>query len=201
MAYAPLVHEFDRGQETRMDIWSRLLKDNIIFLGSEIDDNVANHIAAQLLFLEASDPDKEISVYINSPGGSVTAGLAIFDTMRFIRNDVTTICIGQAASMAAVLLAAGTKGKRLALPHSRVMIHQPLGGVGGQASDIEIQAREILRFKALLNGILADACDKDVATVERDSDRDFILTAADACEYGIIDRVVDARKTAAAVTD
>ncbi len=200
MAYAPSVIEFDRGQERAMDIWTRLLKDNIIFLGSEINDNVANHIAAQLLFLEASDPDKEISIYINSPGGSVTAGLAIFDTMKFIRNEVTTICIGQAASMAAVLLAAGTKGKRLALPHSRVMIHQPLGGVGGQASDIEIQAREILRFKTLLNGILAEACDKDVEQIERDSDRDFILTAAEALKYGIIDRVVDGRKKTAAVT-
>lgn len=201
MAYAPSVIEFDRGQERAMDIWTRLLKDNIIFLGSEINDNVANHVAAQLLFLEANDPDKEISIYINSPGGSVTAGLAIFDTMRFIKNDVTTICIGQAASMAAVLLAAGTKGKRLALPHSRVMIHQPLGGVGGQASDIEIQAREILRFKTLLNGILAEACDKDISQIEIDSDRDFILTAAQALKYGIIDRVVDGRKTAAAVAD
>ena len=201
MAYAPAVIEFDRGRETSMDIWTRLLKDNIIFLGSEINDNVANHIAAQLLFLEANDPDKEISIYINSPGGSVTAGLAIFDTMRFIRNDVTTICIGQAASMAAVLLAAGTKGKRMALPNSRVMIHQPLGGVGGQASDIEIQAREILRFKTLLNEILAEACDKDIEQIEKDSDRDFIMTAAEALQYGIIDRVVDARKATAAVAD
>jgi ATP-dependent Clp protease protease subunit len=201
MAYAPFVHEFDRGREMQMDIWTRLLKDNIIFLGSEITDNVANHVAAQLLFLEANDPDKEISVYINSPGGSVTAGLAIYDTMGFIRNDITTICIGQAASMAAVLLAAGTKGKRMALPNSRVMIHQPLGGIGGQASDIEIQAREILRFKTLLNEILAEATEKDIEQIERDSDRDFIMTAAEARDYGIIDRVVDARKAAAAIAD
>src|SRR5688572_16540422 len=156
MTYPAHVLEFDRGRWEVYDIWTRLLKDNIIFLGSEITDHVANLIAAQMLFLEAQDPEKEISLYINSPGGNVTAGLAIFDTMRFIRNDVTTICIGQAASMAAVLLGAGTKGKRMALPNSRIMIHQPLGGVSGQASDIDIQAREILRFKALLNSIIAD---------------------------------------------
>ena len=194
MTYPAHVLEFDRGRWEVYDIWTRLLKDNIIFLGSEITDHVANLIAAQMLFLEAQDPEKEISLYINSPGGNVTAGLAIFDTMRFIRNDVTTICIGQAASMAAVLLGAGTKGKRMALPNSRIMIHQPLGGVSGQASDIDIQAREILRFKALLNNIIADCTGKSTEKVERDSDRDFILTAAMAQEYGLIDKVVDNRK-------
>ena len=194
MAYPAHVLEFDRGRWEAYDIWTRLLKDNIIFLGSEISDHVANLICAQMLFLEAQDPEKEISLYLNSPGGSVTAGLAIYDTMRFIRNEVTTICIGQAASMAAVLLAAGSKGKRLALPNSRVMIHQPLGGVSGQASDIDIQAREILRFKALLNEIVAQSCGKDPAQVEKDSDRDFIMTAQMAMEYGLIDKVVDNRK-------
>ena len=194
MAYPAHVLEFDRGRWEAYDIWTRLLKDNIIFLGSEISDHVANLIAAQMLFLEASDPEKEISLYINSPGGSVTAGLAIYDTMRFIRNDVTTICIGQAASMAAVLLAAGAKGKRLALPNSRVLIHQPLGGTSGQASDIDIAAREILRMKGLLNQIVAQNCGKAPEQVEKDSDRDFIMTASQALEYGIIDRVVDSRK-------
>lgn len=198
MAYHTMVYEFDRGRWEAFDIWSRLLKDNIVFMGREINDDVANLICAQMLFLEAQDPEKEISLYINSPGGSVTAGLAIYDTMRFIRNDITTICIGQAASMAAVLLAAGTKGKRLALPDSRVMIHQPLGGASGQASDIDIQAKEILRMKVLLNQILADQCGKPPEQVERDSDRDFIMTAGQALEYGIIDRVVDSRKKLAA---
>lgn len=194
MTYPAHVLEFDRGRWEAYDIWTRLLKDNIIFLGSEVTDHVANLICAQLLFLEAQDPEKEISLYINSPGGSVTAGLAIYDTMRFIRNDITSICIGQAASMAAVLLSAGTKGKRLALPNSRVLIHQPLGGASGQASDIDIQAREILRMKVLLNQILADNCGKTAESVERDSDRDFIMSAGQALEYGIIDRVVDSRK-------
>lgn len=201
MTYPAHVLEFDRGRWEAYDIWTRLLKDNIIFLGSEITDHVANLIAAQMLFLEANDPEKEISIYINSPGGSVTAGLAIYDTMRFIRNEITTICIGQAASMAAVLLAAGTKGKRMALPNARVMIHQPLGGVSGQASDIDIQAREILRFKKLLNAILADASSKSPEQVERDSDRDFILTAGEALDYGIIDRVVEARKAGPTLSD
>jgi len=194
MTYHTMVYEFDRGRWEQFDLFSRLLKDNIIFLGSEITDHSANVIAAQMLFLEAQDPEKEISLYINSPGGSVTAGLAIFDTMRFIRNEVTTICIGQAASMAAVLLAAGAKGKRMALPNSRIMIHQPLGGVSGQASDIDIQAREILRFKTLLNQILAESCDRPIDEVERDSDRDFIMTSGAALEYGLIDRVVETRK-------
>jgi ATP-dependent Clp protease, protease subunit len=194
MAYPTFVYEFDRGRWEQFDLWSRLLKDNIIFLGREIDDLVGNLISAQMLFLEAQDPEKEISLYINSPGGSVTAGLAILDTMRFIRNEVTTICIGQAASMAAVLLSAGTKGKRMALPNARVLIHQPLGGTSGQASDIDIAAREILRMKGLLNQILAQNCGKPPEQVERDSDRDFILTASQALEYGLIDKVVDSRK-------
>jgi ATP-dependent Clp protease protease subunit len=193
-AYPAHVLEFDRGRWEAYDIWTRLLKDNIIFLGSEISDHVANLIAAQMLFLEAQDPEKEISIYINSPGGSVTAGLAILDTMKFIRNEVTTICIGQAASMGAVLLAAGAKGKRLALPNARVLIHQPLGGASGQASDIDIAAKEILRMKQLLNAILASCCGKTPEQVERDADRDFIMTAGQALEYGLIDRVVDSRK-------
>jgi ATP-dependent Clp protease protease subunit len=201
MTYPAHVLEFDRGRWEAYDIWTRLLKDNIIFLGSEINDHVANMIAAQMLFLEANDPDKEISLYINSPGGSVTAGLAIYDTMHFIRNEITCICIGQAASMAAVLLAAGSPGRRMALPNARVMIHQPLGGVQGQASDIEIQAREILRFKGLLSKIIAQASGKDPEQVERDSDRDFIMTAAEALEYGIIDRVVEARKPGPSLSD
>lgn len=193
-AYPVQIFDFDRGRVEIMDIWSRLLKDNIIFLGKEIEEHAANFIAAEMLFLEAQDPEKEISLYIHSPGGSVTAGLAILDTMRFIRNEITTICIGQAASMAAVLLACGTKGKRLALPNARVLIHQPLGGASGQASDIDIAAKEILRMKQLLNGIIADACGKTPEQVERDADRDFIMTATQAVEYGLVDRVVDSRK-------
>jgi ATP-dependent Clp protease protease subunit len=194
MAYHTVVYEYDRGRWEQFDLFSRLLKDNIIFLGREITDDVANIICAQMLFLEAQDPDKEISVYINSPGGSVTAGLAIHDTMKFIRNDVATICVGQAASMAAVLLAAGTKGKRMALPNARILIHQPLGGTSGQASEIEIAAREILRMKQLLNHILSSNCGRSPEQVEKDSDRDFIMTAPQALEYGLIDRVFDSRK-------
>ena len=194
MAYPAHVLEFDRGRWEAYDIWTRLLKDNIIFLGSEINDHVANLICAQMLFLEAQDPEKEISIYINSPGGSVTAGLAIYDTMRFVRNDIATMCIGQAASMAAVLLCAGTKGKRMALPNARVLIHQPLGGTSGQASEIEIAAREILRMKQLLNHILSSNCGKPPEQVEKDSDRDFIMTAAQALEYGLIDKVFESRK-------
>ena len=194
MAYPAHVLEFDRGRWEAYDIWTRLLKDNIIFLGSEINDHVANLICAQMLFLEAQDPEKEISIYINSPGGSVTAGLAIYDTMRFVRNDIATMCIGQAASMAAVLLCAGTKGKRMALPNARVLIHQPLGGTSGQASEIEIAAREILRMKQLLNQILSSNCGKPPEQVEKDSDRDFIMTAAQALDYGLIDKVFESRK-------
>ena len=194
MAYPAHVLEFDRGRWEAYDIWTRLLKDNIIFLGSEINDHVANLVCAQMLFLEAQDPEKEISIYINSPGGSVTAGLAIYDTMRFVRNDIATMCIGQAASMAAVLLCAGTKGKRMALPNARVLIHQPLGGTSGQASEIEIAAREILRMKQLLNQILSSNCGKPPEQVEKDSDRDFIMTAAQALDYGLIDKVFESRK-------
>lgn len=194
MAYHTVVYEYDRGRWEQFDLFSRLLKDNIIFLGREITDDVANIICAQMLFLEAQDPEKEISLYINSPGGSVTAGLAIYDTLQFIRNDVATICVGQAASMAAVLLAAGAKGKRMALPNARVLIHQPLGGTSGQASEIEIAAKEILRMKQLLNNIVASNCGRTPEQVERDSDRDFIMTAVQALEYGLIDRVFDSRK-------
>jgi ATP-dependent Clp protease protease subunit len=194
MAYHTVVYEYDRGRWEQFDLFSRLLKDNIIFLGREITDDVANIICAQMLFLEAQDPEKEISLYINSPGGSVTAGLAIYDTLQFIRNDVATICVGQAASMAAVLLAAGSKGKRMALPNARVLIHQPLGGTSGQASEIEIAAKEILRMKQLLNNIVASNCGRTPEQVEKDSDRDFIMTAGQALEYGLIDRVFDSRK-------
>ena len=189
----PMVVEQTNRGERFFDIYSRLLKDNIIFIGTPIDDYVANLVVAQLLFLEAEDPEKEISIYINSPGGSVTAGLAIYDTFQFIRPDVTTYCMGQAASMAAVLLAAGTPGKRFALPNSRVVIHQPSGGVQGQATDINIQAKEILRTRARLNEILANHCGQDISKIEQDVERDFIMTADVAREYGIIDQVIDKR--------
>ena len=187
-----VVGQTNRG-ERFFDIYSRLLKDNIIFIGTPIDDYVANLVVAQLLFLEAEDPEKEISIYINSPGGSVTAGLAIYDTFQFIRPDVTTYCMGQAASMAAVLLAAGTPGKRFALPNSKVVIHQPSGGVQGQATDINIQAKEILRTRARLNEILSHHCGQDISRIEQDLERDFIMTAEAAREYGIIDQVIDKR--------
>ena len=189
----PMVVEQTNRGERFFDIYSRLLKDNIIFIGTPIDDYVANLVVAQLLFLEAEDPEKEISIYINSPGGSVTAGLAIYDTFQFIRPDVTTYCMGQAASMAAVLLAAGTPSKRFALPNSRVIIHQPSGGVQGQATDINIQAKEILRTRQRLNEILADHCGQDISKIEQDVERDFIMTADVAREYGIIDQVIDKR--------
>ena len=189
----PMVVEQTNRGERFFDIYSRLLKDNIIFIGTPIDDYVANLVVAQLLFLEAEDPEKEISIYINSPGGSVTAGLAIYDTFQFIRPDVTTYCMGQAASMAAVLLAAGTPGKRFALPNSRVVIHQPSGGVQGQATDINIQAKEILRTRARLNEILANHTGRDISKIEQDVERDFIMTAEVAREYGIIDQVIDKR--------
>ncbi len=186
----PMVIEQTGRGERAYDIYSRLLKDNIIFLGTPIDDNVANLVIAQLLFLEAENPDKDIYLYINSPGGSVSAGLAIYDTMQFIKPDVTTICIGQAASMAAVLLAGGTKGKRFALPHSRILIHQPMGGMQGQASDIEIHANEIIRIKRLLNEILAKHTGQPVEKIEKDTDRDYIMSADEAIEYGIIDKII-----------
>jgi ATP-dependent Clp protease protease subunit len=187
-----VVEQTNRG-ERAYDIYSRLLKDNIIFIGTPIDDNLANLVVAQLLFLEAEDPEKEISIYINSPGGIVTAGLAIYDTLQFIRPDVTTYCIGQAASMAAVLLAAGTPGKRFALPNSRVIIHQPSGGAQGQATDINIQAKEILRTRQRLNEILAKHTGQDISKIEQDVERDFIMTAEVAREYGIIDQVISKR--------
>ena len=188
--YVPIVVEQSERGERSYDIYSRLLKDRIIFLGGPIDDNVANAVIAQMLFLEAEDPDKDIHLYINSPGGVVTAGMAIYDTMQYIKPDVSTICVGSAASMGAVLLTAGAKGKRYALPHARVMIHQPLGGVQGQASEIEIHAREILRMREELNGILAARSGQDIEVVARDTDRDNFMSAQDAVEYGLIDEVL-----------
>ncbi len=194
MPLIPMVVEQTSRGERAYDIYSRLLKDNIIFIGSPVDDNVSNLVIAQLLFLEAEDPDKDISIYINSPGGSVTAGLAIYDTMRFVKPDITTICIGQAASMAAVLLTAGAAGKRFALPNSRVIIHQPMGGFTGQASDIAIQAKEILQIKDRLSDILSRHTGQPRQRIDSDSDRDFIMTAGQAKEYGIIDQVISRRE-------
>ena len=193
MPLIPMVVEQTSRGERAYDIFSRLLKDNIVFIGQPISDDLANLIIAQLLFLESEDPDRDISIYINSPGGSVTAGLAVYDTMRFIKPDVSTFCVGQAASMAAVLLAAGAKGKRFALPNSRVLIHQPLGGVQGQAADIDIHAREILRMRERLNQILQENTGQTLERLERDTDRDFIMPAATAKEYGIIDEVIVSR--------
>lgn len=184
-----VIEQTGRG-ERAFDIYSRLLKERIIFLGTAIDDTVANLVVAQLLFLQSEDPEKDISLYINSPGGVVTAGLAIYDTMQFLKCDITTYCMGQAASMGAVLLAAGAPGKRFALPNARIMIHQPLGGAQGQATDIEIQAQEILRIKQILNGILASHSGKKVENLEKDTDRDNFMSAAQAAEYGLIDEVV-----------
>ncbi len=194
MSLIPMVVEqSDRG-ERAYDIYSRLLKERIIFLGTAIDDDVANLVIAQLLFLQGEDGKKEISLYINSPGGVVTAGLAIYDTMQFITAPVSTICVGQAASMAAVLLAAGTKGKRFALPNSRVLIHQPLGGVQGQATEIEIHAKEILKMKKNLNEILAAHTGQGIKKIEKDTDRDYFMTAQEALEYGVIDEVITRKK-------
>lgn len=190
----PTIVESTHRGERVWDIWSRLLKDRIIFLGTPIDDQIANLVIAQLLFLESDDPDKEITIYVNSPGGVVTAGLAIYDTMQHVRCPVATVCLGQAASMGALLLCAGSKGLRRALPHSRVMIHQPLGGYQGQATDIEIHAREILALKHRLNEIMAAHCGRDVEDVARDTDRDNFMTAEQAKEYGLIDEVIAARK-------
>ena len=186
----PMVIEQTGRGERAYDIYSRLLKDRIIFLGTPIDDNIANLIIAQLLFLEAEDPEKDIYIYINSPGGVVTSGLAIYDTMKYIKPDVCTICLGQAASMGAVLLAAGAEGKRFALPNSRIMIHQPLGGFQGQAKDIEIHAKEILKLKKSLNEILSEHTGQSVRKIEKDTDRDFFMSAKEAKEYGIIDKVL-----------
>jgi ATP-dependent Clp protease protease subunit len=191
----PMVVEQTSRGERAYDIYSRLLKENIIFLGTPIDDQVANLIIAQMLFLASEDPEKDISLYINSPGGSITAGMAILDTMRLVEPNIVTYCVGQAASMAAVLLACGTKGKRYALPHSRVLIHQPsMSGLAGQASDIDIYAREILRMREILNGILADATGQDVERVARDVDRDYIMEAEQAVAYGMVDKIIAKRE-------
>lgn len=193
MPLIPMVVEQTNRGERAYDIYSRLLKDNIVFIGNAIDDNLSNLVIAQLLYLEAEDPEKDISIYINSPGGSVTAGLAIYDTMQFIRPDISTICIGQAASMAAVLLAAGSPKKRFVLPNSRVLLHQPMGDFSGQATDVDIHAREILRIRQRLNEILSQHTGQNLDRIHRDTDRDFILTAESAREYGIIDQVISER--------
>src|SRR5215207_1669234 len=191
----PMVVEQSSRGERAFDIYSRLLKENIIFLGKPVDDNVANLIIAQMLFLAAEDPEKDINLYINSPGGSITAGLAILDTMNLVEPDIVTYCVGQAASMGAVLLAAGTKGKRYTLPHSRILIHQPsMSGLAGQAADIDIYAREILRMRETLNGILADACGQPIERIARDVDRDYIMSPEQALEYGMIDRIIASRE-------
>ncbi len=190
MALVPIVIEQTGRGERAYDIYSRLLKERIIFLGTPIDDNIASLIVAQMLFLEADDPEKDIHLYINSPGGVVTAGMAIYDTMQYIKPDVVTYCIGQAASMGAILLAGGTKGKRFALPNSRIMIHQPLGGVEGQASDIEIHAREILKIRQRLNQILAERTGQPIEKIEKDTDRNFFMTAEEARDYGLIDKIL-----------
>jgi ATP-dependent Clp protease protease subunit len=189
----PTVVESSNRGERAYDLYSRLLRERIIFLGTPIDDTIANLICAQMLFLESEDPDKDINLYINSPGGDITGLLAIYDTLKYIKPDVSTFCFGQAASAAAVLLAAGTKGKRFALPHARVLLHQPWGGVGGQASDIEIQAREILRMKDMLNSMLATDTGQSVERITKDTDRDYIIGADEAVEYGLIDEVLLAR--------
>jgi ATP-dependent Clp protease, protease subunit len=194
MTLIPIVVEQDTRGERAYDIYSRLLKDRIIFLGAPVDDYVANLMIAQLLFLEAEDPDKDIHMYINSPGGVVTSGLAIYDTMQYIKPNISTLCLGQASSMAALLLAAGTKGMRFALPHSRILIHQPLGGVQGQATDVGIQAREILRMREELNMILVTHTGQGIEKIEKDTDRDFYMTGEQAREYGIVDNVISRRE-------
>ena len=194
MGLVPMVIEQTSRGERAYDIYSRLLRDNIIFLGTPIDDNIANVIIAQLLFLSGEDPEKDIQLYINSPGGSITAGMAIYDTMQYIKNDVQTLCIGQAASMGAFLLMAGKKGKRFALPNARILIHQPLimgGGISGQATEIDIHAREILRLREIMNKKTAEHTGQSLEQIERDTDRDFIMTAAQAKEYGLIDDIID----------
>lgn len=191
--YIPYIIEQTGRGERSYDIYSRLLKDRIVFLGTEVEDGVANSIIAQLLFLESEDPEKDIHLYINSPGGSVTAGLAIYDTMRYIKSPVSTICVGLAASMAAVLLSSGAKGKRLALPNAEIMIHQPSGGTRGQATDIEIHARNILKTRERLNRILAAQTGRDIEDVARDTERDNFMTAEEALQYGLIDRIIDTR--------
>ena len=190
MPLIPMVIEQSSRGERAYDIYSRLLKDRIIFLGTAMNDEIANLIIAQLLFLESEDPEKDINFYVNSPGGLVTAGLAVYDTMQYIKPDITTVCIGQAASMGAVLLAAGTKGKRYSLPNSRILIHQPMGGFQGQASDIEIQAKEILRMKDRLNQILVAHTGKELESIQKDTDRDFFMSGEEAKKYGIVDHVI-----------
>lgn len=194
MSLVPMVIEQTHRGERAYDIYSRLLKDRIIFIGEAIDDTFANLIIAQLLFLESEDPEKDINIYINSPGGVITAGLAIYDTIQYIKPDVSTLCMGQAASMGAVLLAAGTKGKRFALPHARIMIHQPLGGFQGQATDIDIQAREILRMREELNQILAFHTSQSIEKISVDTERDFFMSGAQSVEYGIVDKVVEKKE-------
>jgi len=196
MPLVPMVIEHSARGERAYDIYSRLLKDRIIFIGEAVDDHLANLVIAQLLFLESDDPDKDIYLYINSPGGAVTAGIAIFDTMNYIKCDVSTICLGQAASMGALLLAAGAPGKRYALPHARIMIHQPLGGAQGQASDVAIQAKEILRIKEMLNQILVRHTKQTIETIERDTDRDKFMSPEEAVTYGLIDEVISERTPA-----
>jgi ATP-dependent Clp protease, protease subunit len=197
LGYIPMVIEQSGRGERSYDIYSRLLKERVIFLVGPVNDMTANLVVAQLLFLEAENPDKDISLYINSPGGSVTAGMAIYDTMQFIKPDVSTLCIGQAASMGALLLTAGAKGKRFCLPNSRVMIHQPLGGFQGQASDIEIHAKEILYLKDKLNKIMAHHTGQDIKSIENDTDRDNFMSAEDSVKYGLVDKMISARKDAA----
>ena len=196
MNFVPIVVEQSNRGERAYDIWSRLLKDRIIFLGGPIDDTVANLIIAQLLFLESEDPDKDVQMYINSPGGSLTAGLAIYDTMQYIKPDVATICLGSAASMGALLLSSGAKGKRYALPYSRIMVHQPWGGAQGQATDVEIHAREILRLRELLNEILAGNTGQNLAKIQQDTERDYFMSSAQAKEYGIIDHLMSRQVSA-----
>lgn len=193
MALIPYVIEQTSGGERSYDIYSRLLKDRIIFIGEEIDEHLASVVVAELLFLESEDPEKDICIYINSPGGSVTAGMAIYDTIKYIKPDVSTICIGMAASMGALLLSSGTKGKRFALPNSEIMIHQPLGGVNGQASDIKIHADWMLKTKEKLNKILAENTGKDLSIIEHDTDRDNFMSAMEAQDYGLIDKVIESR--------
>ena len=191
MGYVPTVIEASSRGERSFDIFSRLLRERIIFLGTEIDDDVANSVVAQLLLLDSENPEKDIMMYINSPGGVITAGMAIYDTMYLIKADVSTICLGEAASMGAFLLSSGAKGKRMALPGARIMIHQPLGGAKGQATDIEIEAKEILRMKAMLNGILAENSGQPLDKIKKDTERDYYLSAKEAMEYGLIDKVIE----------
>ncbi len=201
MPLIPIVIEQTGRGERAYDIYSRLLKERIVFIGGPIDDHLANLVIAQLLFLEAEDPERDIMLYINSPGGLVTAGLAIYDTMQYVKPDICTICLGQAASMAAVLLAAGAKGKRYALPHSRIMLHQPIGAFQGQATDVDIQAREILRLRELLNNILAKHTGQPHERIREDTERDFYMSTEDALEYGIIDQIIQPRETSKSKED